>query len=134
MPIGRRLLVAFLLAPLAAPVAFFITVIVVQLFGPGGMSASSVRDLAVAVFAVGTPLAYGAALVAGVPTYLMLRALGMVRRWTIWLGAAVIGAAVALALSPYLLGDLFSIRFPWWLGALIGLASAEVFWRMQERQ
>jgi hypothetical protein len=50
---------------------------------------------------------------------------------TVWLGGAAIGAAGALALAPYLRGELFSIRFPWWVAALLGLASAEVFWRMQ---
>ena len=39
--------------------------------------------------------------------------------------------AGALALAPYLRGDFLSIRFPWWVAALLGLASAEVFWRMQ---
>jgi hypothetical protein len=130
-PNGRRLVLAFLVAPLAAPIAYLVAVIVVQLFGPGGMSAMSVRDLAIAVFAVGAPLAYAATLVVGAPTYLALRALGIVRRWTIVLGAALIGAGVALAMSPHLLGDLFSIKFPWWLGALIGVVSAEVWWRVQ---
>jgi hypothetical protein len=55
----------------------------------------------------------------------------MLSRWTIWLAGAVIGAAGALALAPYLRGDFLSIRFPWWVAALLGLASAEVFWRMQ---
>ena len=130
-PNRRRLLIAFLVAPLAAPIAFIVAAIIVQLLGPGGMSAVSARDLAVAVIAVGAPLAYLATLAVGAPTYFVLRALRMVRRWTIWLGAALIGAGVALALSPHLAGDLFSIPFPWWLGALIGVVSAEVFWRMR---
>jgi hypothetical protein len=130
-PSARRLLLAFLLAPLTAPVAFLVAVMLVQIVGPGGMSAVSVRDLAIAVFAVGAPLAYVATLAVGAPTYFALRALGLVRRWTVWLGAASIGVVVSLALAPHLRGDLFSIPFPWWLGALTGLASAEVFWRVR---
>ena len=78
-----------------------------------------------------SPTAYVAALVVGVPTYFLLRRLGLVRRWTLWLAGAAIGAAGALALAPYLRGDLFSIRFPWWVAALLGVASAEVFWRVR---
>ena len=133
LPTGRRLLLAFLVAPLAAPLTYMLAAIVVQLLGPGGMSAVSVRDLGLAVFAVGAPLAYAATLAVGAPAYFALRALGLVRRWTIWLGAAAIGVVVALALAPHLRGDLFSIPFPWWLGALVGVASAEVFWRVRGR-
>jgi hypothetical protein len=67
----------------------------------------------------------------GAPTYFVLRRLGLVRRWTLWVAGAAIGAAGALALAPYLRGDLFSIRFPWWTGALLGLVCAEVFWRIR---
>jgi hypothetical protein len=133
-PIGRRLLLAFLVAPLAAPLAYLVAVIVVQIVGPGGLSAVSVRDLALAVFAVGAPLAYVATLAVGAPTYFALRALGLVRRWTIWLGAASIGVVVAITLSPHLRGDLFSVELPWWLGALIGVVSGEVFWRIHRER
>src|ERR671913_100682 len=79
-PTGRRLLLAFLVAPLAA----------------------------------------------ATPAYFALLAFGLVRRWTVWIGAATIGAATALALSPYLGKEFFRIQFPWWAGALVGLVSAEV--------
>ena len=131
-PTGRRLLLAFLIAPLAAPTAFVLTALAVEMMGSS--STPSVRaafSLAFAVFAVGAPVAFVATLVAGAPTYFALLTLGLVRRWTVWLGAAAIGAGVAMALSPRLAGDLFSVELPWWAGALLGMVSAEVFWRVR---
>jgi len=131
-PSRKRLLLAFLVAPLAAPVAYVLGTLAAELLRRGKPpSALSTLDLLIGVFTLGAPCAYVAALVAGAPTYFILRRLGLLTRWTVWLGGAAIGAAGALALAPYLRGDLFSIRFPWWVAALLGLASAEVFWRMQ---
>jgi len=128
-PSPKRLLVAFLVAPLAAPVAYVLGTLVVELFRRGkAPSALSTLDLLIGVFTLGAPCAYVAALVAGAPIYFVLRRLGLLSRVTVWLGGAAIGAAGALALAPYLRGDPFSIRFPWWVAALLGLASAEVFW------
>ena len=131
-PSPKRLLLAFLVAPLAAPVAYVLGTLVVELFRRGkAPSALSTLDLLIGVFTLGAPCAYVAALVAGAPIYFVLRRLGLLSRVTVWLGGAAIGAAGALTLAPYLRGDPFSIRFPWWVAALLGLASAEVFWRMQ---
>jgi hypothetical protein len=131
-PTGRRLLLAFLVAPLAAPAAFVLTAVVFELVGSSATpSVQSVFSLALGVFAVGAPLAYGATLAVGAPTYFALLALGLVRRWTVWFGAAAIGAVVAMILSPHLAGDLFSIKLPWWAGALLGVVSAEAFWRLR---
>jgi hypothetical protein len=131
-PVGKRLLAAFLVAPLAAPVAYVIGTLAVEAFRRGsGLSRRGVLDLLIGVFALGAPTAYFAALVAGVPTYFVLRGLGLLTRWTVWLSGAAIGVAGALVLAPYLHGDLFSIRFPWWTAALLGIVSAEVFWRVR---
>ena len=131
-PTGRRLLLAFLIAPLAAPIAFVLTTLAVEVIGSSSTpSVQAAFSLALGVFAVGAPVANAATLAAGAPTYFALLALGLVRRWTVWLGAAAIGVVVAMALSPRLTGDLFSIKIPWWAGALLGLVSAEVFWRVR---
>ena len=129
-PTGRRLLLAFLVAPLAAPVAYVLATLAVQLFGSGAASVQSALDLVIGVFVLGAPTAYAAALLVGVPTYVVLRKLGLVRRWTLWLAGAAIGAAGAATLTPWLRGAPFSIDFPWWTGALLGFVSAEVFWRV----
>jgi hypothetical protein len=127
-----RLLRAF---PLAAPVACAAMLLgdalVRAMLGSQSLpSPRAAADLVFGVAAIGTPLAYGATLVAGAPVYLLLRRAGIATRWTLWLGGVAIGAAVALLLQPYLRGDLFSIPFPWWAGALLGLVTAETFWRL----
>lgn len=129
-PSRKRLLLAFLVAPLAAPVAYIVGSLLVGVARSGRVSAISALDLVVGVFTLGAPCAYVAALVVGAPTYVLLRRLGLLSRWTSWLAGAAIGAAGALALAPYLRGDPFTIRFPWWVAALLGLVSAEVFWRV----
>ena len=122
---------AFLLAPLAAPIAYAVTLLGGTLVGRGSMpSARSAFDIVLAVFAAGVPLAYAAALVAGGPIYLLLRRFGLVHRGTLWSAGAAIGTTVALLIAPLLRGDLFSIRFPWWAGALLGVVSADVFLRL----
>lgn len=130
-PDGKRLLVAFLIAPLTAPVAFTVGALVIELLKSGAPSARSAGDLAMAVFVLGVPLAYLATLVVGAPMYFTLRALGLLHHWTVWLAAAAIGATVALSLAPHLRGQLFSVSFPWWAGALLGVACGEVFWRIR---
>jgi hypothetical protein len=128
---SRRLLLAFLVAPLAAPVAYVVGTIVVELLRrDAALSARSVLDLLIGVFTLGAPTAYAAALVLGVPTYFLLRRAGLLSRWTLWIAGAAIGAAGALVLEPYLRGGFLIIRFPWWVAALLGLVSAEVFWRI----
>jgi hypothetical protein len=126
---------AFLLAPLAAPIACVAALladgIVRSLSGNGpSPSARSALDLVMAVGTIGVPLAYGAAWLVGAPLYFLLRRFDAVTRWTVWIGAAVIGAVIALFLEPRLRGDLFSLPFPWWVGAALALVSAELFWRL----
>lgn len=131
-PSAKRLLVAFLVAPLAAPVAYVVGTIVVELVRrDSALSARSVLDLLIGVFTLGAPTAYAAALVLGVPAYFLLRWSGLLSRWTLWIAGAAIGAAGALVLEPYLRGGFLIIRFPWWVAALLGVVSAEVFWRIK---
>lgn len=129
------MVIAFALAPLSAPIACAIAMVADTLvrvvIGATSMpSARSVLDLLLAVGAVGVPLAYAGAILGGVPAYLIFRRLGIITRWTVWLGAAVIGTVIAVLLQPHLRGDLFSLPFPWWVGAAIGIVAAEVFWRL----
>ena len=130
-PSSKRLFVAFLLAPLAAPLTFIVAALGVQVVASGSPSARSAVDLVGAVLTVGTPPAYVATLALGVPLYFALRAFGLVRQWAVWLGGAAIGAVVSTVLASSLHADILSVRFPWWAGAVLGLVSAEVFWRVR---
>lgn len=126
-----RLIRAILLAPLAAPAAYAAAVLGAELFASrSGPSVRAGFQLVLGVFAVGRTLTYAAALLAGLPVYLLLRHFGLVSRPTVWSAAAMIGAIVAPLLVPSLRGDLFSIRFHWWTGALLGVLSAELFLRL----
>ena len=137
-PQRRSLIRAGALAPLAAPVIYAAVLLGVE-FGravlgyASGPSIRSVGYVVAAVAAIGTPIAYAAMLLGGLPIYLGLRRVGLVSRWTLWTGGIAVGVIVALLLAPSLRGDLFSIPFPWWLGALAGVLSAETFWRLLSR-
>jgi hypothetical protein len=133
-PSRRRLLGAFLIAPLTAPAAYAAFLVAMMLsrvaFGSASSSSlSGIGELVLAVAALGVPLAYSAAFLAGAPIYLVVRRRGVVAAQVFWIVGAMIGAVVALLLAPRLRGGLVSIRFPWWTGSLLGLLSAEVFRR-----
>lgn len=130
-----RPLRAFLIAPLAAPIACAAALladrIIRSAFGTDSTpSVGAALELVTVVGMVGAPVAYGAAFLVGAPMYLALRRFGLLSRWTVWLGAAVIGAVVAQLLQPRLRGELFTVPFPWWVGVALALVSAEVFWRL----
>jgi hypothetical protein len=133
--IDRRTLRAFLIAPLAAPAAYATGLIIIELtrgmFGNGGsVSFKSLFLLVAMVAAIGSPIAYGAALAVGIPAFVLLRRANVLSRASLLAVGAATGIAVALIVAPQLRGELFSIPFPWWAGALVGVASAEAFWRM----
>ena len=131
-PDRKRVVRAFLLAPLAAPAAYAAALLAITLsravFGSHAMG--SVGDLLIAVAWLGVPIAYAAMLAGGAPAYFLLRRLGVLSPWTLWLAGAVIGVVVACLIRPMLRGDLFSIPFPWWVGGLLGMVSAEAFRRI----
>lgn len=135
---------AFLLAPLAAPVTYWLGFVLLELArtlrGVSGRPFPGIVELArnlgvIVVF--GAPVAFGVAVVFGLPIYLALR-----RRSPReesgpplpgWRRTAVVGAGVALGLvtatvlAPHLRGGLFSVPMPLWAGALLGLTSALCF-------
>ena len=129
-----RVVRAFALAPLTAPLAYALGLVaaaVIPAFGRAPWpSLASLGGILLAVAGVGIPTAYAAMLLAGLPCYLLLRRLAAVRRAPLWIAGGATGVAVALMLAPSLRGDLFSVPFPWWAGAALGLLSAEAFWRL----
>ena len=139
MALRRTLLRAFLLAPLAAPVGYWAGLLLwgavraARIGDQSTPSLSSVVGLLGWVLAVGAPIAYGAALVGGLPIYLGLRRAGLLNRVTLWGGGAIIGISVALLMAPNLGRELFRIPFQPWAGAALGVVVAEVFWRLHPR-
>ena len=134
----RRIVRAFLLAPLTAPAVYAVALIAIGIVrsvaGPGGsFSLNAMAEVVALVAAIGIPIAYVSALVAGAPMYLLLRRLGAVSHILILVVGATIGVAAALIIQPQVRGELISIPFPLWVGGLLGLSSAEVFWRISGR-
>jgi ABC-type spermidine/putrescine transport system permease subunit I len=99
-PAWRRLILAFLIAPVVAPAAYAAALVALiagqAVFGSASLSSiGGAGEIVAVVAAIGVPVAYAAAL-----------------------------------LAPRLRGELFSIRFPLWAGILLGILSAEVFRRL----
>jgi len=90
----RRVVLGFLVAPLAAPLAFDL------MTGVAGSSGGAAPSLGVlgAVFLVGymAPYAYLATLLIGVPAYLLLRRYGTLSLWELLL----VGAATSAVVVP----------------------------------
>jgi hypothetical protein len=127
---------AFLIAPLAAPVWFWIQAMVTALLDPqfrGGTLTGAGQALVI-VMAFGTPIAYLTALLAVGPALWWLR---QHTGGTAAFGCAVIGvtlgAAVAKVIEPSLRGELFSIPLSPIVGAECGAAAAVVFWLLARR-
>ena len=130
----RRLIRAFLLAPLTAPAVYAAALIVVgvvrSIQGRGSFSVGGVVAVLGLVAMVGVPVAYVATLAAGLPMYLLLRRLGMVSGLVMAIVGATIGVAAAIIIQPQVRGEMISFPFPIWVGAVLGLLSAEVFRRL----
>lgn len=125
---------ALLLSPLAAPIVYWLGLVAVgggkALMDPAtNYTVAPLRMLGMTL-AVGAPIACGAMLLLGLPLYLVLRGAGRTGRLALWAAGGAIGAAVAMLLRPSLRGELFSIPFPVWSGVALGLATAEVFFRL----
>ncbi|HET7456822.1 MAG TPA: hypothetical protein VFJ74_04140 [Gemmatimonadaceae bacterium] len=148
MLLSRRELTAALVAPLVAPVAYWIGL---TTFGLARVLTRpdqyghlpSLRQILWPlgfILTVGAPIAWATAAVAGLPAYLVVRgdataavALGTGRRAALLAVGALLGAVVAQLMKPQLKGELFSIPFPPWAGALLGLAVAATFLWMVAR-
>jgi hypothetical protein len=142
----RRELTAAVVAPLLAPLGYWLALTIFGFVNWLGQRRYGVRFPSLAellrplglVLVVGAPIAWVAALV-GLPLYLVARhaggggPLGPGQRAAVLVGGAAIGLVVAVVIQPGLRGDLFSIPFPLWLGALLGAAVAVAFLRLIAR-
>lgn len=119
-----RVVLGFVVAPLAAPLAFDV------LSGLEGLARSAQPSLGVlgAVFLLGymAPYAYLATLVVGVPCYLLLRRFGTLSAWELM----VVGAATAAVFVP---ADSGSLGRALLLFLPSGAASGFVLWLFVRR-
>jgi hypothetical protein len=126
--LAMRQLKALILAPLTAPVLYWLGSVVSAAADPGRqVSLRALADGLSIILLIGGPVAYAAAIVAAAPAFYLLRRAGR-RAVPLVLGlGTVIGIVTAILLRPYLRGELLSIILTSWQGAALGCASAAVF-------
>jgi hypothetical protein len=131
----KPIIKAFLVAPLAAPALYWFLLFVSAVTDPNrrGQTLRSPFAGIALVFVFGGLIAYAVTLIAGVPTYLLLRRAGILGLASLLVAGACLGVATALALSPYLRGELFSIPLSPLHGVTLGAAVATVFWVLIRR-
>jgi hypothetical protein len=144
MLLSRRELTAAIVAPLVAPLAYWIgltTYGLARVLGrPGEYGAvPSLRQILSPlgyILVVGAPVAWATA-AAALPLYVVVRgvgasgaSLGTGRLVALLALCAALGIVVARLMRPQLRGELFSIPFPLWAGALLGVAVGATFLRM----
>lgn len=142
MLLSRRELTAAALAPLAAPLGYWLALTIYGVvrwldqrqYGVRLPSLGEIVRPLLPILAVGAPVAWATAVV-GIPAYLAVRAqgqpLGAGQRVVLLAVATALGLLVARIMAPGLRGEFFSIPFPLWLGALLGAVVAVVFlWRL----
>jgi len=119
----KRTVVAFLVAPLAASLVIFFLMFIVA-----GMRASFWLQFMV-------PIAYGCALVLGVPAHLLLARWGWKRLWQYALAGLTIGLAPSLAveLLPHFEGTRGVVLIFITFGGVLGPIAAAIFWTMAVR-
>ncbi|MGE5836259.1 MAG: hypothetical protein ACM4AI_17425 [Acidobacteriota bacterium] len=123
---------AFLVAPLAAPALYWIIAFISAVADPNrrGQALGSPFSGVAFIFVFGALISYAVMLVAGVPTYLLLRRAGILGLASLIVAGVCIGVASAFALAPYLRGELFSIPLSPLHGVALGAAVAAVFWAL----
>jgi len=124
-----RVVRAFLCAPLTAPLLYWAGSLTSALLDPARRNAALQSPLTSLAFVVafGSPLAYAASLVAGVPAWWLLRRQTAAASAALILLGAALGLATAIVMGPYLRGELFSIVLTPQQGAGLGAASGGVF-------
>lgn len=135
-PRRRRLALACLVAPLAAPAAAWVLSLAAfflsgerRAAAAGTNSPMSLVFFGFLLLVYAAPLAYGATALVALPAYLVLQRLG----WRAWWGLTAVTAAGGLAVLPlylHLLEPRGWIHFPFGMGAVTGAAVGAVFWRI----
>jgi hypothetical protein len=123
----RTALRAFALAPLAAPLAWWIDVIIEGLWQGRSVLPGLLPSLAMSV-AMGFPIACAAIIAVGLPGLLLARRLQVVSMIGTIVTGVVAGAATGWMLTPWFTAELFSIPMGPVRGAACGAAVASAWW------
>lgn len=126
----KRLVSASLIAPLTAPVLYYLGALIAALLDPvrrESVGQSLLSGLAV-VLAVGAPIAYAATFGAGLPALWMTRRAGPLTIGRTVLVGLLAGVGVSIVIAPWLRGELVSIPLAPWHGGLLGAATAAVWY------
>ena len=130
----RHPLRGLLIGPLAAPVAYWIGVLIWGQLDQRRFDAFQALGELKVILAFGLPVAYATAIVWGAPALYVLHRLGWLRLWTVGLAGAIGGIGVALLFTLSQQGSLIQVRMPWAGGAAIGaLAALACWWFGQDR-
>jgi hypothetical protein len=128
---GLRPWRAFLLAPLATPLAYWADMLIETGLDPGrhGAGVNEALNVLPVVIISAAPAAYPATLALGIPLWLLARRRGL-PAWAAVSVGAIGGVATAYLIGPSLRGELFSIPMGPWRGAALGAITAAVWWRL----
>jgi hypothetical protein len=126
---------ASLIAPLTAPLLYLVGSLAAAAADPARQASigQNLAGAAIIVFAFGAPVSYAATFGAGLPALWLVRRFGSLTIGSTVLVGAVVGSGIAVALAPWLRGDLVSVPLAPWHGGLLGAAAAAVWWRIAFR-
>ncbi len=126
-----RPLRAFLLAPLATPMAYWADMLIERTFDSGrqGPGLGEALNVLPVVIISAAPAVYPATLALGIPLWLLARRRGL-PVWTAVSVGAIGGVVTAQLIAPSLHGELFSIPMGPWRGASLGAITAAVWWHL----
>ena len=123
----KQIVVGFVLGPLAGLVAVWIVTVVVAIIKHTALSTGEYITGFLLILIGGAPFAYGTMLVAGLPTYLLLRRLGALRLSALLPIAIAAGVLVATLISRFPVGT--GASWAWaTMGGAGGAAATVTFW------
>lgn len=125
--LSKQIVVGSVLGPLAGLVAVWIVTVVVGIIEHTALSTGEYITGFFLILIGGAPFAYGTMLVAGLPTYLLLRRLDALRLSALLPIAVAAGVLVAMLTSRFPVGT--GASWAWAaMGTAGGAAAAVTFW------
>jgi hypothetical protein len=124
----RRPVRGLLIGPVVAPIAYWVAMTADAMVHDVSFNLGHALREVLTICAFGIPIAYAVALVWGAPIIFVLRRLGALRASTVVVAGSLGGAMVAVWFALYQQGDLFRVRMPLPLGAVLGALAGGTCW------